>query len=226
MSDFGEQPPRERRSRWTREDQAAAGQRNTDQLNALDTDWSNQEPYNPGWRRERTTQRTARRAPRTLAANLPGSLEDVPVWLQQGGWRYMAAAATFVIVLLIALLWMGNGNSERDSSVTQPQPAEAGRTVEGAEPAAQPAPEPTESPPSPEPTTAQTFVVVNTNGLGLFLRSDHNSDGTIVLETLPDGTIVEQVGEDFVGPDRVWRQVRTPSGQEGWVAVDWLQPAP
>jgi hypothetical protein len=69
------------------------------------------------------------------------------------------------------------------------------------------------------------FVVINTGDLGLFLRADHSTEAQ-VIETLPDGTRVEKVGEDFTGPDRVWRNVKVPSGQQGWVAVEYLQPAP
>lgn len=74
------------------------------------------------------------------------------------------------------------------------------------------------------PTDA-AFTVANTGELGLFLRVDHTLTST-VLETLPDGMWVEQTGVAFVGPDRVWWRVRTPGGNEGWVAAEYLQPAP
>jgi SH3-like domain-containing protein len=34
------------------------------------------------------------------------------------------------------------------------------------------------------------------------------------------------VGEDFSGPDRVWKNVRDPDGTTGWVAADFLQAVP
>jgi LysM repeat protein len=43
-----------------------------------------------------------------------------------------------------------------------------------------------------------------------------------MLEQLPNGTQVEQIGEDVEGADYTWRPIRTPSGVEGWVATDWL----
>ena len=66
------------------------------------------------------------------------------------------------------------------------------------------------------------FRVFNTEGQGLFLRQDHSGDSQ-VLKTLPDGTIVTVVGQDFSGPDRVWKNVREPDGSTGWVAADYLQ---
>ncbi|NJN67742.1 MAG: SH3 domain-containing protein [Chloroflexaceae bacterium] len=110
----------------------------------------------------------------------------------------------------------GSGTGE-DSS-----PAGSGSETLQTLPSVTPEPPTPEPPPSPMPTY---FVVANTGGQGLFLRSDHSVNST-VLETLPDGTQVEQVGEDFAGAEYVWRQVRAPDGQVGWVSVDWLAPAP
>lgn len=226
MSDYGEHPPRERRSRWSSEDTPRSDRRNTEHLSPVDTDWSDQEPVNPGWRSSRTTRRTTRRTPRTLTPNLPGSLEEVPTWLQQGGWRYVAAAATLLIVLLLVLLWSGREGPAPETIAQNTPAGEGGLVMEESEPLGQQDLPPSPAPPTAvEPSPAATFVVAGTNGQGLFLRSDHTVD-SVVLETLPDGTVVEQIGEDFVGPNYVWRNVRAPSGQEGWVAVDWLQPAP
>jgi SH3-like domain-containing protein len=75
------------------------------------------------------------------------------------------------------------------------------------------------------PAGPQRFVVFGTDGAGLFLRAGHDTNSQ-ALATLPDGTQVEQIGEDFAGPDRVWRNVRTADGLEGWVAVDYLEAAP
>jgi hypothetical protein len=78
---------------------------------------------------------------------------------------------------------------------------------------------------SPSPTPApRFFVVVNTGGQGLFLRPEPNRNNQPIT-TLPDGTRLEQIGEDVPGPDFVWRPVRTPDGLEGYVAVDFLAPS-
>ncbi|NJK79488.1 MAG: SH3 domain-containing protein [Chloroflexaceae bacterium] len=57
------------------------------------------------------------------------------------------------------------------------------------------------------------------------MRSGPSTDSQ-VLGTLSDGTVVEQIAEDSIGPNYAWRNVRAPDGAEGWVAVDFLQPAP
>lgn len=66
------------------------------------------------------------------------------------------------------------------------------------------------------------FRVTNTGAEGLFLRSDHSTNGT-PLKTLSDGTIVTIIGEDFSGPDTIWKRVRDPSGTDGWVKSEFLQ---
>jgi hypothetical protein len=72
--------------------------------------------------------------------------------------------------------------------------------------------------------TGAQFRVTGTGELGLFLRADHNTNGEPV-KTLPEGTVVTIIGEDFSGPDRVWKNIRDPEGTEGWVAADFLKPA-
>lgn len=83
-----------------------------------------------------------------------------------------------------------------------------------------PQPEP-EQPPAP-PTSA--FVVFGTGSEGLFLRPEPNTNNT-PLATLPEGTRVEWIGELSNDGIREWRRVRTDFG-EGWVAAEYLQPAP
>jgi hypothetical protein len=75
------------------------------------------------------------------------------------------------------------------------------------------------------PAQALFFIVTGTSGEGLFLRPQPSSQGD-PLTTLPDGTRLEQIGDDVPGGDYVWRHVRAPDGQEGYVAVDFLTAAP
>jgi hypothetical protein len=100
--------------------------------------------------------------------------------------------------------------------------ASAGTTT-----AVQPTPQPTVTvaPVRPITTTREIFIVYNTDGLGLKLRADHSTTSR-ELATLPDGTRVEQIGEDYIGVDYTWRHVRTPDGKDGWVAVEWLREVP
>lgn len=94
---------------------------------------------------------------------------------------------------------------------TAPQPVE---TVPSTDPAAQP----------PAAGTGQFFVVTGTGTEGLFLRPEANTNQP-PLGTLPEGTRVEFTGESQNDGTREWRKVKTDQG-EGWVAADFLQPAP
>jgi hypothetical protein len=152
-------------------------------------------------------------------------VQEIPLWLQQGGWRFIAAAAVLFVFLLSLLLW--NNRSAQSISNNGELPAGGGADVAGnpdgatdSDPLAVPSTAPPTAPPTPD-----VFVVSGTAGEGLFLRSEPDRNA-VVLETLPEGTNVEQIGEENPGPNYVWRHVRAPSGQEGWVAAEWLQPAP
>lgn len=71
-------------------------------------------------------------------------------------------------------------------------------------------------------SNAVRFEIGNTDGLGASLRAapDAESDK---LESLQDGDVVDGFDEQ-VGPDRVWRRVRTAQGNIGWVVVEALVP--
>lgn len=188
----------------------------TERLPPDDEEWREREPVNPGWRSERASGRRSSRR-----GALPSSPQEFQLWLQAGGWRYLAGIAALVVVLLIALLAFAR-NDQREAGlppVGQEQPG-----------VSTPAPGAVGTLPSvtagpPTPAQPRFFVVTGTAGQGLFLRPQPSVAGD-PLATLPDGTRVEQIGEDVPGPDRVWRQVRAPDGQEGYVAVDFLTPAP
>lgn len=183
------------------------------------------ELVNPEWRGSRKSRGRSRKK----VSPLSGSPQELQLWLQQGGWRYVAGAAILFIVALAVFLALNREpgrpavvqspqNKPTSSSREEPIPTTGGSTLK---------PLPTVTPlPEPTPTPAvRAYVVANTGTQGLFLRAEHATDAP-VLATLPDGTRVEQVGEDFMGPGFVWRHVRAPDGQEGWVAADWLQAVP
>jgi|HigsolmetaAR201D_1030396.scaffolds.fasta_scaffold23906_1 Bacterial SH3 domain. len=178
-------------------------------------------PINPNWR-ERNNRRTTAR--RSLVSGIPNrfptSAQEIPQWLQDGGWKIVAAAAVLLIILLMLVLWMRPSEDEvvnQPEFPTQEELGGAGGDIFPVEP--QSIEPEVEIPPQP-----LFFVVSGTEEQGLFLRAD-TSTSSQILETLPEGTRVEQIGDDFHGPDRIWRPVRAPSGQEGWVAIEWLQPA-
>lgn len=180
-------------------------------------------PVNPDWRSGRIHRSASDRRSGSRQL-IPRSAQDIPIWLQAGGWRYVAGAAAVVLLLLALILWfrapapLQTSQEAEPTTISSTESGAGGDASTFIQPTVAPAVEPT------SPPAESAFVVANTEGQGLFLRSDHDS-ASQVLETLPDGTRVERVGEDFQGADRVWRHVRAPSGQEGWVAVDWLQPA-
>lgn len=145
----------------------------------------------------------------------------LPRWLQARGWIYLLVLIVLVVVIfMLTLAWLRGDRRAaplgvpQSTVVTQPT-GEANLLLgnEGASPASQPAPTP----------APRFFVVVNTGGQGLFLRPQPNRNNTPIA-TLPDGTRLEQIGDDVPGEDRLWRPVRTPDGLEGYVAVDFLAP--
>ncbi len=88
---------------------------------------------------------------------------------------------------------------------------------------------PTETPtpsqtPTPQTPTAtftpdvDTAVVNSPNGL--WLREAPG--GTQEVELIPDGTVLTLLPGRETVDDLEWQQVRTPAGNEGWVAVDFI----
>lgn len=84
-----------------------------------------------------------------------------------------------------------------------------------------PTPSITPTPPTPTPTNTpdvDTAVVNSPNGL--WLRE--TPGGTQEVELIPHGTVLTLLPglETIDGTE--WQQVRTPAGNEGWVAVDFI----
>jgi hypothetical protein len=80
-----------------------------------------------------------------------------------------------------------------------------------------PLPEPTEIPPSSSP---QTAIVISE--VGVWLRGTPGTAGE-QLEWVLNGTVLTLLpGEESVD-DFEWQQVRTPDGNEGWVATDYIE---
>jgi len=178
------------------------------------------DPVNPDWRGSRVTRRNRR------SQTLPSSRQEFILWLQYGGWRALVAAVVLV-VLLIGLIYITR--MPRNATTPFGRPT-AAASVDNSGAAGLPLlPSPT---PGALPTAAPTastaggarFRVINTGSDGLFLRPDHNTNQP-PIKTLPDGSVVTVIGQDFSGPDRVWKNVQDADGAKGWVAADFLQPA-
>ena len=165
----------------------------------------------------------AQRLPRLTAANR----DDMMNWLQGGGWRIVAAVAAVILLLLLFMMWRA-GSNNTDSGVsgqgsgTSPLPTFAtsgNETGTGFQSDITPVPEQSQAAPGTR------FSVINTGVEGLFLRPQPNTVD-VPLETLPEGTVITQIGEDSVQPDRTWKNVQSPTGQTGWVAAEYLQQVP
>ena len=224
MSDPNEQrrPSRTEQLPSPESEPAGRDQRSERSPNADDAaEWPQ---VNPDWRARGAARSTKKRKP---AAGVPGSPQEIQIWLQNGGWKLVAGAAAVFIVLLIAMLAVAR-NDQRSASTFGEERVITEEPVLGAGAApliAERTPAVIIQPTAPPAATAQFFVVINTSEQGLNLRADHATVAE-VLTFYSDGTRLEQIGEDFVGPDRLWRQVRGPDGREGWVAADFLQSAP
>jgi len=210
MQEPEESPRRERGARARRAERLAAEEE--DQASG---------PVRPDWRNDYKTPPGNRRSP-------PGfsSPQEAILWLQGGGWRWIVlGAGAIVLLLILALIFRGAGSTAEETPTSRATSAGLLGGATAIAPLSTITPLPNLTPTPPAASAGSAFVVAGTGDLGLFLRADHSSDAQ-VIETLPDGTRVEKVGEDFTGADRVWRNVKVPSGQQGWVAVEYLQPAP
>lgn len=78
-----------------------------------------------------------------------------------------------------------------------------------------PTPVPTDTP-TPEPRTATVNI-----GVGVWLRAEPGR-GAEQLEWVLDGTALLVLPGTATADDLEWQQVRTPAGNEGWVAVDYI----
>lgn len=78
-----------------------------------------------------------------------------------------------------------------------------------------PRPAPTMTP-TPLPPTATV-----SSGVGVYLRAEPNTDGE-QIEWLLDGTVLILLSGRVQGEDFEWQQVRSPSGNEGWVAAPFI----
>lgn len=67
------------------------------------------------------------------------------------------------------------------------------------------------------------FKVANTGGTGVRFRTAAGKTGPVAT-TLPEGTVVEVVGDDKQADGLTWKNVRGPGDGKGYVAADYLVP--
>ncbi|MBI4504541.1 MAG: hypothetical protein HY691_03315 [Chloroflexi bacterium] len=84
-----------------------------------------------------------------------------------------------------------------------------------------PTPAPTPDPdPEPTPGPPEVLAVGNTGGDGVYLRRTPRLSDR--LRAWPDRTPMVVVGEDVEAEGRLWKRVRDPVGNVGWVPAPYL----
>jgi hypothetical protein len=86
-------------------------------------------------------------------------------------------------------------------------------------------------PPTPDLSIAPNSITVgyyaqvtNTDDVGVSLRGGPSTDN-IRLQLLPEGLALRVVGGPEDAGDFIWWQVQLVSGEEGWIAGDFLAPS-
>jgi hypothetical protein len=137
-------------------------------------------------------------------------------------WLMLLAVATTIAVAVILGLFSTRLPTSAEEDLVAPTPTLA--ALESIL-AASPLP-PTVAPTAiASPTSvprAQTLV--DTGGGRAMLRSAPGLKANIV-ERVANGTTVTDLGAQTTGEGRTWRQVRTPGGNEGWIATNLLRGA-
>lgn len=218
MSNYDKQSPHERLTRSARRSrETAAPETRRRERPGSSPEAEGEEQTIPlrHWRRDRVSRTKGWYS----FGFFPTSPQELQLWLQKGGWLFLVGGA-FLLLLLFGTVIV-NKRQNRLQNAQSTNFATPSPFVAEALPPSLPTPTGLPATPTIKPTF---FVVVNTNGQGLFLRLEHSAESQ-PLETLVDGMRLEQIDYDFVGPTFAWRKVRTPTGKEGWVAADWLQPA-
>ncbi len=126
-----------------------------------------------------------------------------------GGWRLILAMVLLVFIFVVwALL-----SDVNKSNVVDVQPADA--------PALDMTPLPTMTPVGGN--QLPKVRVSGTGTSGLFMRSSP-SRGASAVKTLPEGTVIDIIGEKTVDGTTSWLHVRDSAGAEGWIAESYTTP--
>ncbi|MCL5962292.1 MAG: hypothetical protein M1358_23765 [Chloroflexi bacterium] len=105
------------------------------------------------------------------------------------------------------------GGTKAPPKLSEP-PAPARAPVEAVAEQEAPQPEPTQAP------ARKTVKVVNTGGVGVYVRRTPNMADRLVA--WPDNAIMEIVGEDRTVGELRWRNVKDPAGNVGWIPAEYL----
>ena len=190
--------------------------RSTERLSTRENQYGT--PVRQNWRSDRPGAKKPSRTPA-----LPTSGQEVMVLLQDQRVRTILIVVAVCIVLLFLFITftnsgpLGGATAEEESPDLNAQISAPNPTI-------------TPEPASPETDSAAAegaqLRVFDTGELGLFLRAEPNtSPDNPPIKTLPDGSLVTVIGQDYTGPERVWKNIRDDEGAEGWVATEFLEPA-
>ena len=159
----------------------------------------------------------------------------------------IAGVALVVLLLILIAVAIVRGRSGGGSATATPQPS-PGRTPSvvvvapsSATPRATvavsvgPSAAPSAAPPasasaasSAAPAasaTGRAFVVANTDGEGVRMRSEPSTSAAEVI-VLPEGTRVTEIGPGRNADGRDWLNVQDENGNKGWVAAEFTAAAP
>ncbi|MFN5059138.1 MAG: SH3 domain-containing protein [Chloroflexota bacterium] len=126
-----------------------------------------------------------------------------------GGWRLILALFLLVFIFVVWALLSDQNASDAVDTV----PADA--------PAIDATPLPTLT-----PIAGSQFPQIRVSGTGtsgLFMRSAA-SRGAQAIKTLPEGTVLEIIGDNTIDGTTTWLHVRDSAGAEGWVAQSYTTP--
>jgi hypothetical protein len=112
-----------------------------------------------------------------------------------------------------------------EPSATPTTPTATPQALDVVPTATYPVPDDTSTPITPAVTTTPIarVRVSGTDGTGVNLRAQPRANAES-LGVLPEGTLLDVVGDDVVANGRTWRNVRTLTGESGWVTAQYLSP--
>lgn len=156
-------------------------------------------------------------------------------------WRWLGAGVLVTAVAIFAAVWLANRLLWREPLTAVPLPAPTVILL-----TAPPLPTVTATRPFPTPTVIPTFTpvptpdvevapaevtvgyyaaVTDTGGVGVTVRGGPSTNNVAIL-VAPEGDVLLVTDGPTEGSDRLWWQVRLGDGTEGWVAAEFLTPAP
>ena len=151
----------------------------------------------------------------------------------------------FVVIALVTLVYLNtsrlpsvSGLSSRPAAAPSPtvrveatalptRAATPGLTLATPKPAGSPAPPPTQAPePTETPAPARFVRVINTNGLGVFLREEAGPQGQRIVPAVREGALLRLVGPEQTVQAQRWQLCEDEgrNGVQGWVPAQYLQP--